>query len=120
MKTSLETPSFRRPGHPPDLEARITYLATEQGGRRLPIFSGYRPNHDFGLPEELNDGMHEYPDRSSVLPGEDARALLWLLVPERNIGRLYVGMKFTVQEGSRIVGHGEVLAIFNPILQQGV
>ncbi len=29
--------------YPPDIEAEITFVPTEQGGRKTPAFSGYRP-----------------------------------------------------------------------------
>jgi elongation factor Tu len=103
---------------PPDIEAEISFLATEQGGRSLPAMSGYRPNHDFGLNGMLNDAAHEYIGRESVAPGEAARANVWFLVPQYQEGRLYPGFKFTVQEGSRIVGSGVVVKVINAALQR--
>ena len=81
-----------------------------------PMFSGYRPNHDFGL-DHLNDAQHEYPDGHRIEPGGTERALLWLLAPEIQEGRLYQGMEFKVQEGGRVVGHGRVLRVLNDRLQ---
>jgi elongation factor Tu len=107
---------YRRPPRPPDLEARVTFLAPESGGRTTPIASGYRPNHNFGLPGELNDAQHEYPDCEWVQPGQTVKALLWLLAPERQTGRLYPGFSFTVQEGGRIVGNASVVAVLNNAL----
>lgn len=116
---SMKPPPHRRPPGPPDLEASITYLTTEAGGRKLPIASGYRPNHDFGLKGELNDAQHEYPDVEWVQPGQTVRSLLWLLVPERQPGRFYPGLSFAVREGPRVVGHGKVLSVLNKALEQG-
>jgi elongation factor Tu len=104
---------------PPDIEAEITFLSTENGGRRSAAKSGYRPTHDFGL-DTLNDAAHEYIGMESVSPGQSARANLWLLVPEYQNGRLYPGFKFTVKEGPRIVGHGVVVAVINPILAKRI
>jgi elongation factor Tu len=103
---------------PADLEARIAYLRTDEGGRRGPVASGYRPNHDFGLPGEWSGAMHEYPDDSWVQPGQSARALLWLFAPERHLGRLHPGFRFTVREGSRIVGHGEIVRVMHAALER--
>jgi translation elongation factor EF-Tu-like GTPase len=114
----MERPPYRRPRGPADLEARITFRGTDSGGRRGPVTSGYRPNHDFGLPGELNDAQHEYPDAESVHPGESARALLWLLAPERQTRRLHTGFRFTVQEGRKVVGHGEVVRVLNASLER--
>lgn len=43
----------------PDIEAVVSYLPTEQGGRRQPAFSGYRPNHRI-LEDYITSGDHEY------------------------------------------------------------
>ena len=104
---------------PPDLEAEISFLPTEQGGRKAPASSGYRAVHDFGVEGMLNDAMHEYVGCQSVAPGSAARANLWFLAPECQSRRLHPGFRFTVQEGSRIVGHGVILTVVNPELRDG-
>lgn len=109
-------PPYRRPNRDPDLGARIVYLAPEAGGRRSVAFTGYRPMHDFGIPGELNDAQHEYPDVETVPVGQPARALLWLLGPDRQTGRLHAGFEFTVQEGARTVGRGVVTRVLDPAL----
>ena len=106
-----------RPPHPPDIEADISFLSTEAGGKSNSVRSGYRPNHDFGLNGMLNDAHHEYIGVESVAPGTTARAQLWLLAPEYQVGRLYPGFKFTVQEGPHVVAHGVIVNVVNPALQ---
>lgn len=108
---------YQRPPRDPDIEAEIEVIPTEKGGRKSPMFSGYRPNHDFGVEGVLNDAQHEYPDSGQLKPGEKGRALLWFLCPEHQLNRLYEGMSFTVQEGRRIVAHGVVLKVINPALK---
>jgi translation elongation factor EF-Tu-like GTPase len=104
---------------PPDIEAEISFLATSLGGRQQPAMSGYRPTHDFGVAGTLNDAAHEYIGTESAAPGQTVKANLWFLSPEYQQGRLSVGFSFSVQEGSRVVGHGVVTKIINPILQHG-
>lgn len=104
---------------PPDIEAEISFLSTEQGGRKAPAASGYRPSHDFGLPGYLNDAAHEYIGCESAVPGETVKARMWFLTPKSQEGRLYPGFRFTVQEGARIVGHGVVRKVFNAALHRG-
>lgn len=104
---------------PPDLVAKIEFLATECGGRSHPAQSGYRPNHDFGLPGTLNDAAHEYIGQDFAAPGETVLANVWLLVPEYQAGRLYPGFCFTVQEGSRLVGNAVVQEVLNASLRNG-
>jgi translation elongation factor EF-Tu-like GTPase len=109
----MEPPPYHRPPRPADLEARIAYRPTDAGGRKTPVCSGYRPDHDFGLTGELHCALHEYLERRCVEPGTDAKALLWLLAPEVQRGRFYPGLRFTVQEGAKVVGHGEVVTVLN-------
>ena len=109
-----------RPGRPPDIEADIRFLSTDEGGRSGPALSGYRPTHDFGVEGMLNDAHHEYIGVDSVSPGATARAQIWLLAPEYQAGRLYPGFAFTVQEGLHIVAHGEVVYVLNATLRATV
>ncbi len=102
-----------------DLVSEIRFLPTGEGGRRSPVSSGYRPNHNFEHPEgSLNDAAHFYPGTEEVAPGQAVIAKMALAAPEQNIGRLYVGMPFTVQEGNRVVGRGVIKEICNPKLQR--
>ena len=103
----------------PDLEAEISLLASEQGGRAGPAKSGYRPNHDFGIEGTLNDAAHEYLGQEWLAPGETAIAHIYLLSPQYQAGRLHQGFKFTVQEGRKIVGRGVVTKVLNAALLRG-
>lgn len=105
--------TYRRPNRAADLEARIDFLSTSEGGRSTPTASGYRPNHDFGLPDGLCNASHEYPHADLVYPGESVRALIYLRSPELQRGRLHPGFELKVQEGGRIVGFGTVVTVLN-------
>ncbi len=94
-----------------DIEAEITFLTPEEGGRKTPVFSGYRPQfyydgHDW-------DAIHDYGDVAQVAPGQTVTALLVFLSPAYHLGRLYPGKQFQIREGQRIVGHGRVTKILN-------
>jgi translation elongation factor EF-Tu-like GTPase len=112
----MHPPNYRRPPREPDIEAEITALNTSEGGRRTAMYSGYRPNHDFGVDGMLNDAQHEYV-YGKIEPGHSGEAFLWFLAPEIQQGRLFEGMKFTVQEGRRIVGYGKVTKVINQELK---
>jgi elongation factor Tu len=101
---------------PPDIEAEIMFIPAENGGRATPAVSGYRPSHDFG-PGGLLDAAHEYIGCESVAPGESARTNMWFLAPLYQEENLHPGMKFTVREGKRVVGHGIVTRIIGKTLQ---
>ena len=102
---------------PHDIEAEVHALPTSEGGRKGAMLSGYRPSHDFGKNGHLNDGMHEYSGGGSIDPGSFGKTLIWLLDPDDNFGLLSIGDSFTVQEGSRIVGHGKISALPNEKLR---
>jgi len=107
---------MNRPPH--DIEADVHALSTAEGGRKTAMLSGYRPSHNFGKNGHLNDGKHEYADGAQIDPGRSGRALIWLLAPVENYGLLSVGDSFTVQEGSRIVGHGKITELRNEKLRK--
>ena len=96
---------------PPDIEAEICFISTEQGGRSNPVFSGYRPQ--FYYDENDWDAIQEYPDVETVLPGQTVRALLRFIRPDMHVGRLHPGMEFQVREGSRVVARGRVTKILH-------
>jgi translation elongation factor EF-Tu-like GTPase len=106
-----------RPPHPPDIEADISFISTDAGGKTHAVRSGYRPHHDFGLEGMFNDAHHEYIGVESVAPGTTARTQLWLLAPELQARRLFPGFKFSVHEGARVVAHGIVVNVINPALR---
>ncbi len=106
-----------RPRNSPDIEADISFISTEAGGKTNAVRSGYRPQHDFGLDGMFNDAHHEYIGVESVPPGTTARAQLWLLAPEFQVGRLFPGFKFSVHEGVHVVAHGIIVSVVNPALR---
>ena len=97
--------------YPPDIEAEITFVPTEEGGRKAPAFSGYRPQFYFGGLDY--DADQEYPDVESVAPGQTARTFLRLLSPDYIVGQVFTGMEFQVREGSRVVARGRVTKILH-------
>lgn len=94
-----------------DIEAEVTYLSTEEGGRTSPGLTGYRP--EFKVDGTYWVSVHDYPDVGSVRPGETARALISFVSPHELVGRLSVGMEFEVTEGGRLVARGRVTRIVN-------
>jgi translation elongation factor EF-Tu-like GTPase len=100
----------------PDIEAEITFLSTEQGGKTRPASSGYRPNHLIKQ-HYLTSGEHTYINVQEVLPGQTARVYIKFITPEAYPNILWVGKIINVQEASRIVGYAKVLKIFNKLLE---
>jgi translation elongation factor EF-Tu-like GTPase len=50
----------------------LSFLSTEEGGRKTEAFSGYRPNHNFGEPSvrEFYVGQITFPLNESIKPGQ--------------------------------------------------
>ena len=94
-----------------DVEAVITFLPTEHGGRRGPAFSGYRPQfyyagHDW-------DAAHEYPDVAQVNPGDTVRVYLAFLSADEHFGMVQPGMPFLIREGQKIVAYGSITKLID-------
>jgi translation elongation factor EF-Tu-like GTPase len=112
MKTMEKPlPFLDRLNSPSDVEAEITFLSLEDGGRGSPAFDGYRPQffyagHDW-------DAVQKYPDVAQVNPGDTVRTYLWFLSPDEHVGRLRPGTAFLIREGRRVVGFGSISRIIN-------
>jgi translation elongation factor EF-Tu-like GTPase len=96
---------------PKDVEAEITLLPTEHGGRASAVRSNYRPQfyyagHDW-------DAVHYYPDVVEVRPGDSARVYLGFLSPDEHVGRLCPGQVFLLREGNHVVGYGKVTRLLD-------
>ena len=111
----------------PTVEALVTFLSAEEGGRQTPLRQGalsgdsYRPHLVIGDPNQrkaIQDGnrileeylgitFHSGPNEFKV--GEQLRVDLTLLFyPHPQYDKLKSGVTFTVREGSRIVAYGSV------------
>jgi translation elongation factor EF-Tu-like GTPase len=89
-------------------------VRTEDGGRKSPISSGYRPNCWFGVVggagKEYNDCEVLFEDRPNIPPGEDADVWLRPYHPELVRPLVTVGEQFDICEGLRVVARGVVIA----------
>lgn len=92
-----------------DIEVEISFVKTEDGGRKGPVRSGYRPQFYYNAHDW--DAVHTYTTDDWVHPGEIVRGYLDFLSPEEHICKLFPGMKFVCREGSRVVAYGLVLRI---------
>ncbi len=100
-------------GKPIVICATIALVAEDQGGRHGPFTKGFRPNHNFGGPDdsfffigqiEVEDGVWVYPGETRDLKVTflNARGLRELLVP----GRIW-----RIQEGPRLIAVGTVIEV---------
>jgi translation elongation factor EF-Tu-like GTPase len=101
----------------PDFVARLTFTATEQGGRRSPAKCGYHPQVKFGFSEMQTSTALAFRDKKTVPPGDSVIADMFMVGKEYFAGTLKIGMRFEVLEGKIVAAVGEVLEIVNKALE---
>ncbi|WP_372745273.1 elongation factor Tu [Lutibacter sp.] len=101
-----------------DFIAELKFLTSEQGGRKTPTRSNYRPHIEFdNYPEYLTSGNQTYIGKEIVKPGEKIKAEIAILGTEYFSKRLYENLEFKFCEGSRTIGYGKIIEIINPDLK---
>ena len=89
-----------------EFEAQVYVLSKEEGGRHTPFFSNYRPQFYFRTTDvtgviELKEGIE------MIMPGDNAELTVKLIHPIA----IELGPKFSIREGGRTVGAGNVIKI---------
>jgi translation elongation factor EF-Tu-like GTPase len=96
--------------------ARLRLLPAEEGGRKEPVFSDYRPHWNIGNTfegePELNDARVFLEDRERLYPGEECVVRIEPLFAERWM-HVNAGMQLPMHEGSRIYGMATVLEVID-------
>ena len=88
-----------------NLTAKISLLPTEMGGRKKPVFTGYKPSFSFNSLQHYSGEIHLLR-KQQLRPGGSAIAVIKLL-PARTIRKtLKPNDAFTITEGSKTVGSG--------------
>ena len=95
--------------------ARISVVPTEQGGRNGPFTKSYRPNHNFGGPDDrvFYIGQVEVAEGTWIHPGEICDLPITFLNVRGLADLLQVGRNWRIQEGGKLVATAEVLALLN-------
>jgi len=86
-------------------QAEIFVLTREEGGRKKPFGSGYRPQFFFGTADVTGD--IRVGDSGLIHPGDRASIGFELLKP---VG-IEAGMRFAIREGGRTIGAGIVTEV---------
>ena len=90
--------------------ALISLFPTENGGRKRPVYSHYRPSFSFNTKMHFCGEM-SFLNKEEVMPGDTALASIKML-PARYIRHnLKKGDAFTILEGNNIVGSGVIQSI---------
>ncbi|MDN3664392.1 hypothetical protein ACFFU1_11575 [Algibacter miyuki] len=101
-----------------DFIAELKYRTTEQGGRKTPANSGYRPHLEFEFTEMLTSGHQFFIGTDLVNPGETVLAQIGMNSTYHYEGQLEVGTEFKFCEGSLIIGIGKITEIINKSLEK--
>lgn len=101
-----------------DFIAELQYLTTEQGGRKTPAKSGYRPQVKFDFNEMQTSGQQTFINKELVNPGENVKAKIKILSPNYFAHTLTEGMEFEFREGPTIIGTGKIEYIVNEKLEK--
>ena len=89
-----------------EFKGQVYILKKEEGGRHTPFFSDYRPQFYFHTTDIT--GEIELPEGTEmVMPGDNTEFSVTLIKP----AAIEVGTKFTIREGGRTVGAGQVTEI---------
>lgn len=100
----LAKPGSVTPHH--KFTAKVYVLSKEEGGRHTPFFSNYRPQFYFRTTDVT--GVIELPAGvEMVMPGDNVDMTVELIAPIA----LEKGTKFSIREGGRTVGAGNVSEI---------
>lgn len=104
----------------PAIEAEVTFLKTEEGGRTAPLrlepgSPFYMPHIVIGDPKQRSPagkllGVAFRRAPLTLAPGDTAKVRMDLMYhPQVDYRELVPGATFTVREGPRIVAYGRVL-----------
>jgi elongation factor Tu len=89
-----------------DFKAEVYVLSKEEGGRHTPFFQKYRPQFYFRTTDIT--GEVELPAGTEmVMPGDNVSLTVKLIGPIA----MEKGLKFSIREGGRTVGAGQVTEI---------
>ena len=89
-----------------EFKGQVYILKKEEGGRHTPFFSDYRPQFYFHTTDIT--GEIELPEGTEmVMPGDNTEFTVKLIKP----AAIEKGTKFTIREGGRTVGAGQVTEI---------
>ena len=87
-------------------KAQVYVLSKEEGGRHTPFFSNYRPQFYFRTTDVT--GIIQLPEGvEMVMPGDNVEMTVELIAPIA----IEEGTKFSIREGGRTVGAGNVSTI---------
>lgn len=88
-----------------NFKAKISLFPTKFGGRKKPVYSGYKPSFTFNTKKYYCGEIHLL-DKEELLPGETSNAFIKLL-PAKTLRKNFKPKdSFTITEGTHTIGTG--------------
>lgn len=97
----------------PDIFADVHFLATNEGGRKRPVFGAtYKPSIQIG--DKICPGLFLIENLGKIFPGQEVKNVpIKFLDLEFMKDEIHVGRSFKIKE-DRYVGEGVVTTVINP------
>jgi translation elongation factor EF-Tu-like GTPase len=95
--------------------SRVSVLSTEDGGKAGSFGEKYWPNHNFGdaVNRDFYIGQIEVPAGVWVYPGQSKEFQITFLSSQGLSQHLFIGNRWQIQKGAKLVAMGEVLKVDN-------
>jgi elongation factor Tu len=95
---------------PIQVRASLTLLTTEEGGRSTPVTNKFRPNHNFGDPDNIHFfiGQIDPIDVEWIHPGETKEVTVTFMNVRWLKEELSVGRKWRIQQATLLIGYAVV------------
>lgn len=100
-------------GEPIDVVADVRFLSSAEGGKANAVRGMYRPNHNFGTPDNRITyiGQIEFAAGDEVHPGDHLRVRIRFLSGSGLRELLSVGREWRIQEGHHLVALASVVEV---------
>jgi hypothetical protein len=98
-------------GVPVDIEAELTLISPENGGREKQFFCGMRPQFYYDgqdwdcTLQILNDPVFAH--------GQTITAFFGFVTPSAHFGKLVLGKEFLLRDGHKVIAQGRVKAVWS-------
>ena len=94
------------------VRAEIKFLSSEEGGRKTPVTSRYRPNHVI-LPSKIGTSIGQimFEGDQWVNPGEEVEAEIQFMNFAALVDHIKKGFEWDIYEGPRLVAKAKVIEV---------
>ncbi|MTB50752.1 hypothetical protein [Lewinella sp. W8] len=98
------------------VRAKVRFLPPDEGGRSIPVYDGYRPNHVFEYDDQQNMieafmGVIDFNSPEHLELGQEYEVNIRFVMTRGLENHLEAGRKWWMHEGPFLVGEAELLSI---------